>query len=352
MYSSSNELDSILESMFNDHESSDSADLTLMAALESIDSVIADTVGVEYTYYASEGVGASIVEGIKKIITAIKNFFKRLGEKIKAFWAGLTNKHKASQEKVETAVMSVKEHLRKSSAEVKGVSNAAEERAAAIDEIAEFEEKFNSTAVEAFVSKVTEATNEIKSSISKLNDQLVRFRKNNWEAQNAKVQDAKYYTNIIEKSIKAVQKAEDDLANKKSQAEEKLKKVLDKKYTAIARKDLDAMTTLCSSKMGRIEYLHKVLTDIYDIIEDNETLAERLESDLTEPDENATKKEKTMYDNLKKAVDVWKEVSTGFKDYVEAAVTACDKARGGFTKVSQYVPTDIVKNDGVNTIKY
>ena len=276
-YSSSNELDSVLESMFNDYESSDSDDLSLIAALESFDDFAINTLGSNYIY-ASEGVGSGFKDLVRKAVAAIKKFFQNLGAKIKRFWQGLFDKHKALQNKIED-----------SEAKVNSSKKHSGELAEAELMAAKYSKEFNMKAVDSYCKNATEAANAVKASCEKIKDVLTKLADN---STNVTVPSVDSVTSLIEKNTEKLKKAKDDILNKKEEFEDKIRKTLSEKFKTVSEKELSALVTLTHGKLDSIEAVKSVAKEIDGIIDENEKLADKIDSKLTVPDDDAKDSER------------------------------------------------------------
>lgn len=332
-YGSSNELDSVLESMFNDYGSSDSDDLSLIAALESFDNFAINTLGSNYIY-ASEGVGSGFKDLVRKAVAAIKRFFQNLGAKIKKFWQGLFDKHKALQNKIEDA-----------EATVKSTKNHSKELAEAEMMAANYSRSFNVKAVDSYCKDATAAANAVKASCEKIKDVLTKLADNN---TNVTVPSVDSVTSIIEKNTEKLKKAKEDIFKKKEEFEDKIRKTLSEKFKTVSEKELSALVTLTHGKLDSIQAVDSVAKEIDGIIDENEKLADKIDSKLTAPDDDANDSEKKKYEKLKAGVDLWKEVAKDFQSFANAVCDGTNAVITGIGKVSTYL-TNTYNGKGVTT---
>jgi hypothetical protein len=325
-YSSSDKLDSVLESMFNNHASSGSGDLSLMAALESFDNFAINTLGSNYSY-ASEGVGSAIKNAVKKAVGFIKKFFRDLAAKIKRFWEGLFNKHKALQNKIEDGEKAVEKSIK----HIEHLYDA--EKMAAT-----YSHKFNEEAVTNYCTKAKEAANAVKSSCETIKGVLTSLVGGD-TGDNVTVPKTESVTKVIEKSTQALEKCEEELTKKKEEFEKKILDTLEEKFKDISAKELQALVTLTKGKLKDVSDVRAIAKEIDDIIKDNEDLADKIDSKLTAPDDDADASEKNKYEKLKAGVDLWKEVAKEFQDFTKTVCKGVDSVISGFgNKFSYYQP--------------
>lgn len=330
-YGSSNELDSVLESMFNDYGSSDSDDLSLIAALESFDNFAINTLGSNYIY-ASEGVGSAIKNAVKKVVGFIKKFFHDLGVKISKFWEGLFDKHKALQNKIEDA-----------EAKVNSSKKHSGELAEAELMAAKYSKEFNMKAVDSYCNNATAAANAVKASCEKIKDVLTKLA--DGTTSGVTVPSADSVTSLIEKNTEKLKKAKEDILKKKEEFEDKILKTLSEKFKTVSERELSALISLTHGKLDSIQAVDSVAKEIDAIIKENEKLADNIDSKLTEPDDDAKDSEKKKYEKLKAGVDLWKEVARDFQAFANAVCDGTNAVITGIGKVSDYT---VAKNTGSN----
>lgn len=320
-YSSSDRLDSVLESMFKNNANSESYDFSLEAALESFDNFTINTVGMSYV---SEGVGASIKAGIKKAVEAIKNFFKKYATKISNFFKGLKDKHVAVQNKIAAAGEKIDTKLEKSANLV-----------SAKKLVWAYSKKFNDESVKEYYHICYDSIMKVKKSVDDLSTMLIGI-------SNGTVMDVpekSTVVNVIEDANNAINRGKDDIKEKKRKMEKSISEEVSNKFPDVRKSDIGAFITIARDYLEDIGGLRDLVDMIENVTDENIKLAEKIESNLTKPGDDASESETSKYDSLKKGVDLWKDVAKYFQKFSGQVLAGCNSAVSGW-EVGDYVEAE------------
>ena len=320
-YSSSDRLDSVLESMFNNDANSESYDVSLEAALKSFDNFTMNTVGMSYV---SEGVGASIKAGIKRAVEAIKNFFKKFAAKVSNFFKGLKDKHVAVQNKINAAAEKIETKLEKN-----------ENLIRAKQLVWGYSKKFNDESVKEYGRICNNSIMSVKKSVNDLQTMLIGIS----EGRVMDVPEKSTVINTIEDANNAIKRGKDDIKDKKRKMEKTIAEEVSNKYPDVRKSDIGAFITNARDYLEDIGGLKTLVDQIESVTDENVKLAEKIESNLTKPGDDASESENSEYDSLKKGVDLWKDVANNFRKFSEHVLAGCNSAVSGW-EIGNYVETE------------
>lgn len=311
-YSSSDRLDSVLESMFKNDANSESYDFSLEAALESFDNFTINTVGMSYV---SEGVGASIKAGIKKAVEGIKNFFKKFATKISNFFKGLKDKHVAVQNKIAAAAEKIDTKLEKNEKIIR-----------AKQLVWAYSKKFNDESVKEYYRICNDSIVKVKKSVDDLSNMLIDIS----NGTVANVPEKSAVVNVIEDANNAIKRGREDIKEKKRKMEKTIAEEVSNKFPDVRKSDIGAFITIARDYLEDISGLRTLVDGIENVTDENIKLAEKIESNLTKPGDDASESETSKYDSLKKGVDLWKDVANNFRKFSEHVLAGCNSAISGW----------------------
>lgn len=319
-YSSSDRLDSVLESMFKNDANSESYDFSLEAALESFDNFTINTVGMSYV---SEGVGASIKAGIKKVVEAIKGFFKKFADKVGNFFKGLKDKHVAVQNKINAAAEKIDTKLEKD-----------DNLISAKKMVWEYSKKFNDVSTREYCQICRTSIDSVKKTVNALRDMLIGIS----EGRVMDVPEKSTVIKTIEDANNAIERGKDDIKEKKRKMEKSISEEVSNKFPKVRKSDIGAFITIAREYLEDISSLKTLVDGIESVTDENIKLAEKIEVNLTKPGDGASEDETSSYESLKKGVDLWKDVAKTFQKFSEHVLDGCNSAVSGW-KIGNYVET-------------